>query len=683
MSNLSGRRGRFRLKMPPPSGGLDATQEPDGIGDDRLADGVNLWWERGALRTRPGLYTTAERRTVLHTPDGEADTYVFGGVCPTDHRTAVGGVLAEAVLEKYTQDQTARIRVFRLGDDGNAYPYLDDDQNPMNALYAKSCLVVTAETGYSLFFTDRGIYAATGESMEGRWTNMEEDIYVPLLRIGGSGVGQRTDVSVTGTAFEAPNLLTPRFRAQYTTDGEGIYYFLPEKGLSAAPVRAAFESNDGETHEYLIAEGKTASAAELGLCLNVDRAAGCVWFASASGTASALPASVVGANLTVEAEKENGSGRNRILRMTMSCWFGGNGDGKRGGNRLFLAGDPFYPNLVCWSDVNRALYFPETNYAYVGSADQRITALCRQEDSLILFKERELYAAGYESAAVTAETGDVTAASGVFPLVPLSSEVGCDCPATIRLCHGRLVWADKSGHVYMLLSRDTYGTRNVRMLSGPIAPLLRALSADEWKNASAAAADGWYLLLTGHTIWALRYDTQAFVRYAGYAADREAQRQLCWYRLDAALPGIDWQLICGRGGGAALYGLQTETDGTLVRRLYSFSGTADCVPQGEGLSLSPVFFSAETARRDLGESGTYKDITGVRLELSGSAARVRVTLTDGEGGCWYAPTLPVKNGCRLMAGLRGVRRVQLRLQGCGAAALTGFELTGTETGEVK
>ena len=107
------------------------------------------------------------------------------------------------------------------------------------------------------------------------------------------------------------------------------------------------------------------------------------------------------------------------------------------------------------------------------------------------------------------------------------------------------------------------------------------------------------------------------------------------------------------------------------------------MPQGTGLTTAPLFFAAETARQDLGESGTYKDVTGARLELSGSAARVKVTLTDGEGGIWYSPSLPVKNGCRLMTGLRGVRRVQLKLQGCGAAALSGWELTGTETGEVK
>ena len=120
-------RGRFRLKMPPPSGGLDATQEPDGIGEDRLADSVNLWWERGALRTRPGLYSTAERRTALHTTVEASDTYAFGGVQTTGHRSMVGGVPTETVLESFTDSGGAHIEAVRIGADGTAYLVRDDE----------------------------------------------------------------------------------------------------------------------------------------------------------------------------------------------------------------------------------------------------------------------------------------------------------------------------------------------------------------------------------------------------------------------------------------------------------------------------------------------------------------------------------------------------------------------------
>ena len=153
--------------------------------------------------------------------------------------------------------------------------------------------------------------------------------------------------------------------------------------------------------------------------------------------------------------------------------------------------------------------------------------------------------------------------------------------------------------------------------------------------------------------------------------------------LSVTVPGVTWQLLSGRGSGAVFYGLQEE-NGSLIRRLYTFSGKADCVPQATGFAETPIFFSAETARLDLGEPGTYKDVTGARLDLTAEAsARVKITLTDGEGGAWYSPALPVTRGCRLLTGLRGVRRVQLKLQGCGSAALSGWELTGTETGGVK
>ena len=399
MSNTTYENGRFRLTLPPLSGGLDLAAEPEAIGDNELADGVNLWFHRGALRTRPGLYCREEGRTVLREPI-EGDDYAFSGVTALGVSTVVGDTTAQVVAERWSENGKERIRPVRIGGDGIAYPYRDEGNGEMDPFSATHCLVTNDENGTPLFFTPDGVFISGGESMDGRWMSMEEWLYVPLLRVGGIGATQVRNAPVTGTAFEAPNLLTPRFKAQYTTDNNGVYFFLPLRGLDDEPVSATLIDDTGTEHSYTVEAGATVSEEVWGFCLNVDRAGGYVWFATADGTPLVPPAYGHSGNLTVEASKTDAAGRKRLLGMRFGTWYGGDSRGLFGGTRLFVAGNPLYPHLVHWSDVNNALYFPAPNYAYVGDATDAITAFGKQEDALIIFKERELYAAGYESTPV-------------------------------------------------------------------------------------------------------------------------------------------------------------------------------------------------------------------------------------------------------------------------------------------
>lgn len=690
MSNATYNRGRFRLRLPALSGGLDLAAEPDAIDDRRLSEGMNLWWERGALRTRPGVYCEEGRCETLFTPvEGVENTYTFGGVEPVGPAVDAGDIPAQVVTEAWSEYGVGYVRPLRIGRDGQAYPYRDEDGRLMKPFAADHCLVTNDESGNPLFFTPDGVFLIGGESIDGAWMSMEDWLYVPLLRVGGTGASTARDTTLTGVAFEAANLLTPRFRAQYTTDNVGIYYFLPRQGLDNEAVTAELLDDFGEAHYYRIEADKTQSAEEWGYCLNVSRSGGYVWFSASSGDPTAVAATGHGGNLTIEASKTDEAGRQKVLGMRFGTWFGGDSGGLAGGTRLFLAGNPRYPHLIHWSDVNNALYFPTTNYAYVGDATQAITAFGRQEDALIIFKERELYAAGYESTTVTAaevtagSVGDVTAVSAAFPLTPLSAGVGCDLPATIRLCHDRLVWADREGRVHMLLAQSPYSGRNVRTLSATIAPGLRALSETEWENASAAVLDGWYLLLTGNTVWVLHYDSPAFVRYAGRSTDAAAGELLCWFRWDVTVPGVTWQCVVSREAQAVLYGLQ-EQDGELRRLLYTFSGEEDRIPEGTSFVTQPISFSAATRCMDAGEEAVRKDITGVRLDHKAAThTRLMVTLTDDEGGVWRSPYMTAPRGCRLLSGLRQVRKVRLRLNGQGTLAVTGITLTGNGTGEVR
>ncbi len=671
----------FCLRLPPLTGGLDLSVPPEAMEADRLSDGENLWWERGKLRTRPGLFTDNSRKKFLCVPLPEGQ-FVYGGVVAADAAEDKNG--NPLLWEQYTISGTDYLHPFYMDEDGKEVVFTDEDGRYMQDFSQKSALATNDETGHPLFFTDNGIFTVGGESINGRWMDVEDFCHVPTMLVGGRGTVVKQSGDATGRAFEAKNRLTPRFRAEYTTDGSGIYFHLPLKNLDEEDVTARFTDGAGTTHVYTVYYDETVSTYQNGMRLAVDRVAGCVWFENTSGNPFALPANIRGGNLTVEAQKTDAASRRMVLGMRLACWFGGDSGGAEGGTRLFLAGNPDYPHSLCWSDTNNAFYFPESNFAYIGDAKQPITALARQEDMLVIFKAREMYAATYTATAVNegdflnGELGTVTAVTAALPITPLSGEIGCDCPASIRLCHNRLVWAHSQAGVFTLLSQNPYSTRNIRPLSAPIDAGLKSLPASAWKNASAATLDGWYLLLTGDTVWTLRYDDTAFVRFG--ATDRKAQQALCWYRWDITMKNITWQrLIAGKR--PVFCGLYNQ-DGAHMRVHFILDGTQDVVPTGSAFTNTAVAFHAVTATLDMGDAGRFKDITGLWVEGDCDSG-VSLSLLDDEGSAWYCLQQKVQKGVRLLPSLRRVRRVKLSLTGRGTAAWGSMEISGCKKGWVR
>jgi len=671
----------FRFRLPPPAGGLDLSAPPEAMETDRLSDSENLWWSRGKLRTRPGLSTNNQRRLVT-TPMPEG-YFVYGGIHTTG--TAVkdkdGNPL---VWEHYKFGTTEYLYPFYIDENGAEVPLEDDDGEPMQHFQNSSMLVANNEAGKPLFFTADGIFSNTGESMSGRWTNVEEFCHVPLMLVGGIGTNVKNSEYAEGTLFQAKNCLTPRFQAQYTTDGKGIYFYLPQKRLDAEDVVVRYTDGAGQEHTYTVPYDDTVSPFANGKRLAVDRVAGCVWFENINAVPMALSADTRGGNLTVEAQKTDARAREKILGMRLACWFGGDSGGGEKGARLFLAGNPDYPHMLCWSDTNNALYFPESNFAYIGDATQSITALAKQEDMLVIFKEREMYAATYtaqsvsERAFLDGEVGEVTAVTASLPITPLSAEIGCDCPETIALCHNRLVWAHSQEGVFTLLSQNPYSTRNIRPLSAPIDAGLKSLPAAAWENASAATFEGWYLLLTGDTVWVLRYDDTAFVRFG--TTDRKAQQALCWYRWNITLANVTWSRLVG-GKIPVLCGLFNLSGGYMYLQ-YVFDGDVDMVPVSGGCASKPVMFRAATACMDMGETGRYKDITGLWLDMTCDGT-LTLSLADETGSLWYATQGATTRGVRMLPSVRFVKRAKLCVSGSGVVAWGESELSGCEKGKVR
>ncbi|MBR7092570.1 MAG: hypothetical protein IKI50_05225 [Clostridia bacterium] len=527
------------------TGGLDLSLPPERVAPGKLTACRNMWRERGALRTRPGLCLT-------DAVDGEQGALRIGaGEYRRDGKTG------RLFVESHTAGEQTVRRWGVVWEDGTV-------QAQSTALDAADVHLLCDIGGERVMaFTDEGVAILGGEGGEA---------YIPTVRINGAGVENTDSVPATaGVLWEEFNLLTSAWRETFTTDGTARYFFLLRRGVEAA-ITVRYTGAQGVTVTHSLGAGQLIENTERGdgLRLTYQKELGAVGLIGYPNAELRPGAAGFSGNLTVTvrpAEQADG----RILGMTRSVWYGGDNSGLAGGTRLFLTGNPACPHLVHWSAVSDPTYFPENNYLYVGVADSGVVAFGRQSDRLILFKPHEIYALRYrsgegpsaEEVAAGVSPGTEVSAAG-FTLAPVHASVGCGAPESVCLCAGRLVFLSAEGAVCRLIGLSAWSETNVQTLSEPIAPQLRLYSNTVRQKACACEYHGRYLLYIGDEIWVLDGGDENYSALSQRAA---------WYRWDT--PGeLPAAALCG--GGQAACVTAGGSDG-YHRRVYLLGGESDSV----------------------------------------------------------------------------------------------------------
>lgn len=668
---LEGNR-RTGLDVPRLDGGWNTRDEAGMIEDSQLAACSNLWWKEEALRTRPGIGCGTEQ-----TAEPEADAYVTLFQYAGEDGGAVDG--RRVVIAAGYKDGSATNWDYTpavLSYDGRVTPTsqtvrmpYEPGQSGGNALLVEydrqelGRLIGNREFDGGLMLISEGYMFALPAHADQYPVRMDNYLYKPLVRRAGKGVAERgSDLSVTGEAVEDYNLATPYFRMAFTTDGEATAFYLPQTELDDTRITAAYTDGTGRTTVHEILSESDIGTVQGGLVLHCDRAAGCVYFTDSGGTPAA-PAKGTADNLVVTAAKSRAEFRRILYQMRFAVWYGGNSGFSPGGARLFLAGNPRYPNRVQWSAPGNPLYFPENSYMTVGDASQPVTALAVQGDLLAIFKERELHAASYTPSRVSA--GEAAA----FTVEKLRSAVGCDRPETIALCGNRLVWTHSGGAVYTLLS----AAKGVGCLSGPIE---RELAESAYEEASAAVFDGHYLLLLGNTAYLLRLD-EGYHRYT----IPEGREDLKWMKWDFGGLGVSFRRILARDGRFVLEGYAARaSDGATVRFFFSSTAAGNDtvleIPEGPVFGERPVPYHLETKAYAFGERDTEKRVRRVTLSLAAEPIHWRLSYRT-EKGRQDAPPIPLPPAdgrVTLRPCLGGCRRMSLLAEGAGPAGIRGLAL---------
>ncbi len=664
------------VTVPKLSGGVNLRDAVTLIKDNQLTECLNMWYKDGILKTRPSLYTNSNMSYDIYLKN-EFEC----NAKPLDIFMTKSGRLYRlfqyAVGGEENQDNSVTVRAhngvfWASGSDIISLPKINGSISFVTQ-FKDEIYVFTK--GYSIYTME-----INPEEDNPRWHPVSSsEIYVPKVAInckthGFDNVSVEYDcIFFDSTMFEGYNLLSSYYRMIYSTvnkdlldlsdsssthiavygflhrvdvpefagkkvkvtiqNGEGAERYEHEVTLTGTPDEMIVEQNDVGDGLYLIVWGNKfgfgTSTAE-----TIDKRFG-VYDYFENNMEVTAPVT----NKTENLEK--------VFGMTESVWFGSDAMGLSGGTRLFLGGNENEKekSLVVWSDLNRPTYFPENNYAYVGDTTQKVTAFGRQNDSLIIFKEREIFYTQYaQNSDITAEdlinqsVVDYAASSVYFPMVQLHAGIGCDCPRTVQLCRNYLVWAHSDGNIYTLRSQNQYSERNIYCVSDMIS---RSLKNNDLKEACAADFDGHYFLFVNGNVFVMDYNSYGFVNISGYSKTEDAQVLIPWWKWEIPFKPIDtlyssyvpeFSVKCVSVLGNELCCVFYNAEAYLSNFIVcSFTGNGDSDTYKYGVAL-PIASLFKTKIFDFGAPHITKKVPLVNINFGGYDQReIKVSFITDSG----------------------------------------------------
>ena len=702
-------RTKKKISVKRMDGGVNLRELPFNIDDGQCSELKNMWFERGALSTRPGLEINPENKLY------DRDTYhmLWYDVSLFPAEVSPLSEPCRLVLCRESNMEGVRLKFSFIYADSSIQSAGSIDfyrASPTASFYTPHLCCVF----YNNSQRGSGIYVMlclydymTGKG-DGRirfyeldndlvtWTNVtEEKMYVPTVYINGRGnnygaVWEEPVPSFAPTAFCEPmNMLTGKFRAFYGTDGLSHSFKLPFENLtnrSGEHITCTLNIL-GSLYSWSIAPdsdiSNTLYLMGKNMAVRVDRAEGRIMFIDPANGNSVAPAitSIIGNNLEIVAYKSDFAAVNSLNTAQIFCEYS---------SRLFISGFEGDENAVYFSAQSNPFYFPSQNIVRAGSQSGKITALAKQGKLLIAFKENECYSIDsknvqeYKMDAVISGIEDLPKKFSDIRLDLLSSEIGCDCPATLLNCANRLVWLNSSGVIYTIIASNQYSKGNVYELSLNIEPYLKGLDKETMRAAFAVCHGGYYIAFIGKNAVAMDYTIKGFRYVASYSDQKQASRSIYWYlwQLPEELTLFEGATV---NGEAVLIGCRA-TDENFWYGTVTLSGEEDCIPMGHFDTLyiekRSISYSLKSKNFDFATARGKKFINGAYLYM-GNKQPVTLSIIDGDN-VLAEKTVPEGSGA-------APRRVHLKnvplslcaigLKGEGQIQLGGFELNADVTEE--
>ncbi len=532
------------------SGGLNTLNREDLILDNQLSDGANLIFKDGYLTSRKGVSFNLEEAIGNFDESGS----FLKGLKITD-------------TEFSKDNKIHRVAYALWGDNLNyqtLYIYFVSSDKKLTSAGNFEFTRTSADIYYTfsniIFLVGRktkgcGLYAFLKLKSEDRnlyeiyelgsdfnqWLKIQgDDIYTPIVLLNGKGdkyasALRESDFSAEATKRpEKFNMLTPRFKAYFTTDGYSDTFQLPIKRLAEdSDVLCRFYVSNDIYYEWHIYAGEKMITTKVGnknITMICYRSSANIVFFDEQGNVCPLSRNYLldGNNLVVEASREDSYTISQIAGCEHCKVYNSN---------VFFYGNQENVSNIYGTTTANPLYFPENMKTSVGNHSDRICAMAVQNNKLIAFKTNEIYQVYIdksESELLWDSLVDSTSTSFETKQLRISlihGSIGCGNRETLAVCGNRLVWLGADAKVYTLAT-TTYGKENnVYCLSDPISNLLKAYNTQEISSAFAFDTGGYYALCIAESLYMLHYRIKNFGISPVYTAVGNPPQTIAWYVL--------------------------------------------------------------------------------------------------------------------------------------------------------
>lgn len=227
-----------------------------------------------------------------------------------------------------------------------------------------------------------------GEEAEKEWklVSLEEKAYVPTIIISRKPTGG-------GTTLEPINLIGKKFKESFLGTAEDKIYQMTTDNLDADQLRIRQLVKDGEWKD--LTEGKDFS---------VDRKAGKVTFNTAPGESPVKGMD----NIEITAAKSRKGYADKINKCDIMTLFGVNG----AIDRMFVSGNPDFPNQDWYCQINDGFYFGDLWYSVLGQDGSAIVGYSVINDRLAAHKSE-----AEEGRNIILRKGELVEDKPTFPII--------------------------------------------------------------------------------------------------------------------------------------------------------------------------------------------------------------------------------------------------------------------------
>lgn len=280
--------------------------------------------------------------------------------------------------------------------------------------------------GYQYFFNGAEYIRWDGSHSPQTVTDMA---YAPTTVIGRQPTGG-------GTVFEAVNLLSALRVNSFIGNGSATVFQLDTVGLDATPVSATVNGTP-------IAEGSG---------LTVNRTTGAVTFTTAPSDGAGVD------NVIIYFAKTVTGYADRVKKCKFFAIFG------TGNNlRVFMSGNPDYPNQDWYSAMQDPTYFPDLNYTKIGSEGVAIKGYALIQGAMHILKESSTYDPTIWTRTIATESDGTI----YFPVRPNNSSIGLLATESVKAINDICYMLTKQG-IYRITATYVLDERGLDHISGAI-----------------------------------------------------------------------------------------------------------------------------------------------------------------------------------------------------------------------